>query len=369
MVLQEPGWPGRHLSQVDEVLHRRADRCCPPGEVEEDEVVREVQLVSGVDVLHDPAQVHQVDLADEHPVVILVDDGPDPAQPIVDGGPVLVVAQARLVVTKFRILGDLVDDVDAEAVSAPVEPEAQDVVHRRLHFRVVPVEVGLMWRERVQVVLPGRLVERPRGADRGEGRLPVVRRPAVGRGIAPHVPVTLGAVRAAGRLNEPRVLVGGVVRHPVDDDLDVAMVRGGEQIVEVLKGPEDRIDVGVVRDVVAEVGHRRSVEWRKPDGGHAERRIRAVVQVIEVLQDAGQVAHSIPVGIGETARVDLVDHSLLPPGDRLRARRGIRGWADSGRFHASFPPSGAGGSSGSRSPPRPALRGPRRCRSRSPQGS
>jgi hypothetical protein len=347
MILQEPGRPGRDLGQLGEFLHRRAVRRRLPRQVEEDEVVGQVQLVSGVDVLHQLLQVEQVDLAHDHPVVILLDDGPDPPQAVVDGGPVLVVLQPGLVVPQLGILGDLVDHVDPEPVDTPVEPEPQDVVHGRLHLGVIPVEVGLVRRERVQVVLRGRLVERPRGADGGERRPPVVRRPAVGRGIAPHVPVALGVVQAARRLDEPRVLVRGVVRHPVDDELDAAAVGAREQVVKVCESPEHRIDIGVVGNVVAEVGHRRPVERRQPDGSHAERVIRTVVEVVQVVQDAAQIPDAVPVGVGETARVDLVDHAGLPPGKR---------------FHASYLPSGAGGSSGSRNPLPRAHPGRPHCR-------
>ncbi len=224
MILHEPRWPGRTLGELGERLHRRADRRRLPGEMEEDEVVRQVQFVPGVDVPRDLAEVQQVDLAHDHPLVVLIDNGPDPSQPLVDGGPVLVMAQAGLVIAKFRILRDLVDDVDPEAVDAPVEPEVQDAMHRRRYFGIVPVEVGLLWRERVQVVLPGALVRRPGGSDRGEGRAPVVRRAAVRRRISPDVPVTFWAGAGARRLDEPRVLVGGMVRDPVDDDLDAAAV-------------------------------------------------------------------------------------------------------------------------------------------------
>ena len=56
------------------------------------------------------------------------------------------------------------------------------------------------------------------------------------------------------------MLVGGVIRDPVHNDLDAAPVGARKQVVKVLEGPEDRVDIGVVRDVLAEVRHRRPVK-------------------------------------------------------------------------------------------------------------
>ena len=50
-------------------------------------------------------------------------------------------------------LGDEIDDVHAEAVDTAVEPPAHDVVHRAPYLRVLPVQVGLLPVEQVQVVL------------------------------------------------------------------------------------------------------------------------------------------------------------------------------------------------------------------------
>ena len=66
------------------------------------------------------------------------------------------------------VLGDEVDDVHAEAVDPAVQPPAHHLVDRLADLRVLPVEVGLLAREQVQVVLAGRLVELPRRA--GERR-------------------------------------------------------------------------------------------------------------------------------------------------------------------------------------------------------
>ena len=86
------------------------------------------------------------------------------------------------------------------------------------------------------------------------------------------------------------MLVGGVVGHQVDDDLQPAGVGGGDQRVEVRERAEQRIDVAVVADVVAEVRHGRGIERREPDGVDAE--LGEVVQprVIPRVADAVAVA-------------------------------------------------------------------------------
>ena len=99
----------------------------------------------------------------------------------------------------------------------------------------------------------------------------------------------------------------------------------------VLERPEQRIDAGVVGDVVAEVGHRRGEEGRQPDRVHAERALAAVVQVVEAGDDPRQVADAVAVGVLEAARVDLVDDGAPPPAGLADAQ--------SRPSPASFPPS------------------------------
>ena len=108
------------------------------------------------------------------------------------------------------------------------------------------------------------------------------------------------------------MLVGGVVGHQVDDDLEPEVVGGGEQRVGVVEGAEERVDVAVVGDVVAVVVLRRGVERRDPHGVDAE-----VAQVGQPAGDAGQVADAgaatARAGRGEAADVDLVDDGVAPP--------------------------------------------------------
>ena len=312
VVGQEPRRPRRLGRELLEAVDRLAEGGGLPRQVQEHEVVREVQLVAAVDIRDDPVQVEQVHLTDEHPVVVLVHHRAQPPQPLVDRR-LPVLEGHRLAfdeVAQLRILGELLDDVDAKAVDTAVQPEAHHVVHRGLDVGVVPVEVGLLGEERVQVPLLRRLVVRPRATHRLERRAPVVRL------VAPHVPVALRVVARGPRLDEPRVLVGAVVGDEVDDDLDVARVRALEQHVEVAQGPEERIDVAIVRYVVAEVGHRRAVERRQPHGLDAQR-----LEVIEVLGDPAQVADAVAIRVRERAWIDLVDRAALPPGSvHMRGR-------------------------------------------------
>ena len=78
-------------------------------------------------------------------------------------------------------------------------------------------------------------------------------------------------------------------------------------------GPAWTLDPAVVGNVIAEVGHRRRIEGRKPDGVDAQRRGCSVVEVVEPARDAGEVADPVAVRVLEASRIDLVDHPALPP--------------------------------------------------------
>src|ERR1043166_8762571 len=114
--------------------------------------------------------------------------------------------------------------------------------------------------ERVIVVLRGVWVVGPRAA--AEAGQPVVRRGAVRRRVAPKVPIALRIVPGAARGLEPRVLVRAVVRDEVEDQLEAARMRSAHQAVEILQRAEEGVNGGVVRDVVAEILHRRGIDRR-----------------------------------------------------------------------------------------------------------
>lgn len=130
-----------------------------------------------------------------------------------------------------------------------------------------------------------------------------------------------GAGRRAQRLLEPHVPPGGVVGDDVHHDLEGEAVCLGDHGVEVVEGAQAGVDVTVVGDVVAAVGEFGGVERAEPEGVHAQ-----CAQMRQTPGDALQVTQSVAVGVGEAARVHLVEDRLAPPvgvpGGKVQSRFG-----------------------------------------------
>ena len=206
-----------------EPLGRLSKSPGPPRLAKEREVEDEVEPVVPVAVVADhPLRVHQVDLAHRHLRLVGVEHPAELPHDVARHLEILVTAWLAVdVVAEVRIVADALHRVDPEPVDAPVEPESEDVRHGPAHLRVQPVEVGLLGQERVQVALPGGLVERPgrhRFSSERELAQPVVRRFPIRARVGPDVPVPSGIGPGRPRLQEPGVAVGGVVRHEVDHD-------------------------------------------------------------------------------------------------------------------------------------------------------
>ena len=104
------------------------------------------------------------------------------------------------------------------------------------------------------------------------------------------------------------MLVRGVVGNVIEQDADVSSVSRFDEPIQVVSGPEERMHVGVVRDVVAEIRHGRREDGRNPDGLDAK-----PLQIVQAAQDADQITRAVAIAVHERARVDLVDDAALPP--------------------------------------------------------
>ena len=79
--------------------------------------------------------------------------------------------------------------------------------------------------------------------------------------IAPDVVITLGRpLRRAPGFLKPRVLIRRVVNDQLDHDLHVALMRCGQELLEIRQRSIAWIHIQVVRDIIAIVPQRRREE-------------------------------------------------------------------------------------------------------------
>ena len=237
------------------------------------------------------------DLTDLHPIV-------ETGQPGMRGVGVFLL---------LAVLDEVLDRVESEAVDAQVlKPVAGNRVHLGLDGRVGQVEI--------RHALPEEAVIEPVA-----GRVPdlLAVGPAVARVIVgPDVPILMLRTRG-DRVAEPGVLARGVVHDEVDDDRDAALVGGLDQGPELVGRAVVGLDCPVVGDVVAVIA-RGFRDRHQPHTGNAQvvrRAGVAIVQVVQLLGEPGEVAHAVAIRIPEAADEDLVEDPVVPPGRRQGRRR------------------------------------------------
>src|SRR6185369_1619653 len=189
--------------------------------------------------------------------------------------------------------------VQAEAVDSAVQPMRRDALHLLPHRRRGEIEVGHSAPENAIVVGPVLLVPGMVGTAPRLGPARIVG--------APDVPVAVLRGRRRGRVEEPGVLGAGVIHHEIQDHLDAAPVRLGDQAVEIGPCAVVRIDRLVIGGVVAVVA-RRLEDRHEPEGVDAE-----VAQIIELRGQALEIADAVAVRVGEAAHENLVEDRAARP--------------------------------------------------------
>ena len=116
------------------------------------------------------------------------------------------------------------------------------------------------------------------------------------------------------------MLVGGVVDHQLGDHADAALVRCVDEALHVVQRAVVGMHAAVVGDVVAVIQQRRGIERQQPDRADAE-----LGDVVELGQQAGEVADAVVVGVEERLDVQLVDDGVLVPQRVFGERRQLRG--------------------------------------------
>ena len=109
------------------------------------------------------------------------------------------------------------------------------------------------------------------------------------------------------------MLIGGVVGHKVQDDLEIALVCLLKQDVEIVKSSEEWMHIGIIADIIAKISHGRRIDGREPESVNTE-----PAQIIQFVGDSGEIPYPIAIAIEKTPWVDLINHTRLPPGVRMR---------------------------------------------------
>src|SRR5450631_1078436 len=99
-----------------------------------------------------------------------------------------------------------------------------------------------------------------------------------------------------------------MVWHKIQDQFETVRVYSGEQRVEIDHRAEQRIDAGIIANVIAKILHRRRKYRREPDRTNAK-----LSEIGKPTDDTRQVADAIAIAVLKRARVDLINDSGFPP--------------------------------------------------------
>jgi hypothetical protein len=94
----------------------------------------------------------------------------------------------------------------------------------------------------------------------------------------------------------------------IENDFQPALMCLVNQRVEISKHTEYRGDIAVVCNVIAEVDHRRWIDWRNPNPINSKPR-----QVVQPPPNSVRISDAIAIAVPERPRIDLIDNSAFPP--------------------------------------------------------
>src|SRR5262245_4284039 len=128
------------------------------------------------------------------------------------------------------------------------------------------------------------------------------------------------------------MLVRGVIDDELGDYPEIAPVRLADERLEIGHLPIGRIDVPIVGNIVPVVAQRRWIERQEPQCRNAK-----ILQIVELVAQALEIADAVIVGVKESLDVQLVDDRVLVPqgiGNRAARNRaaidqrsgGVVGW-------------------------------------------
>ena len=178
---------------------------------------------------------------------------------------------------------------------------------------IIEIEIGLVREEAVPVIglrfrIPGPVGFL--GIGENDARIAVLL-----IGVAPNVEVPLHGTgwSLAGPL-KPRVLIRRVIDDELNQHLQIALVRGVQERLEIVHRSVAGMDVVVVRNVVTVIAQGRWKERQQPEAGDAE-----ILEIIELLRESLKVADPVVIAVEERLYVGFINDGVFIPERVLRA--------------------------------------------------
>src|SRR5215469_16729019 len=224
-----------------------------------------------------------------------------PLNPSVDYGRVFEV----------RFLAVHVDRVNSKPVDAFAQPEFHGgLVDTGASFGILPVEIGLLWTEQMEIVLLSVFIPFPHTAAKVAS--PVVWRSTIAGNIifrwSPYVPVTFWVVPGRPRFLKPSMKMRSVIDNKIQNYPYATLMTSFNEVVHIIDSAIWRVHGLIIRDVVTHIILGTIVHWTYPDGIDSQR-----LDIVELADYSGQITNAIAVGVLEAGGIDLVNCGFLPP--------------------------------------------------------
>ena len=204
--------------------------------------------------------------------------------------------------------------VHAEAVAAVVQPKAHDVLHGLPGGDGVGMVDGhLPGLVRLQETVVQRRLALEEIQDIGAVALALAADKAVvprtlKAEVSPDIPVGILVFISPLALAEPLMFFAGVSRNQVQQHTDASPVGLAKQSVQVVVGTVARSHLLIVAHVVTGVLEGRIEAGIDPKGVAAQR-----PDVIQLFNDAVEIANAIGVSVVEGLRIDLIKNCIIQP--------------------------------------------------------
>ena len=203
-------------------------------------------------------------------------------------------------VRHFLCLRDHADHIHAEAINSLFAPPGHHIVHFLTYFRIIPVQIRLLFGEQVQIIHLSVLIILP--CRTAKARAPVI------FFFPPDIIIMVWIFLRFPALHKPSMLIRGMVYHQIHDDLQPSLMGLFQHLIEILHRTELFHDRLIIANIISVVVIRRLIHRRQPDHIDAQ-----LLQIIQLGRNSFQISDTIPIAIHKASRIDLIHHRFFPP--------------------------------------------------------